>query len=536
MVIDLAQRGLPQWGTWNEVLDDLSSPHPTPCENSHDCTFCLRNRYSRTSELPHEENNTFQMLRVRRMAMHSAIISNKASRSDQSANLDDTHPLILLAPDFWLPKISSRIGKKWSLNVLDLEKFGCHFPFMHVGYTLLAPLTVANSITTVSTLSNFLCCLNSSYTDVPYHNSTHAAMTAHLYNAALLMLGHLDSFTVLERATCIVAALGHDAGHFGKNNNFLALVGDPLAVIYPDSTLENFHAMITFNAILAEDNNIFATLNRDEMSELHKRLVELILATDLSRHFTALRAFFLQVSNNATERPMECQFSRSLALNCSCVVCRKPDFDPDKPSDDQLEEHYKIEIMKMTLKFADVGHASVDWTSHYEWSRRSLAEVYNMADEARHYNSDICARIDRKTHKDYPKKQQAFIRALAMPLGIVLSMSARNHRRMIRFERIIMSRMFDNEQKWDFASESFSEHFESLAKTFVGWSTEQIEELSKRLSALALEELSTEVSDSGNSTIDSSDGDSVNIVKRINELPCVVRMKQDLVDLTESRK
>jgi len=528
MANEFAQYGLPQWGTWNDRLDDLSSLSPTACLNNHDCSFCLRNQYSRTLGLPHEENNTYNMLLIRRMAMHSAIYNNKQARSDQSNNLDDTHPLIMLAPDFWLPRISSRIGKKWSLNILELEKYGCHFPFMHVGYTLLAPLTVAKSITTVSTLSNFLCCLNSSYTDVPYHNSTHAAMVAHLYNTALLILGHLESFTVLERATCIVAALGHDAGHFGKNNNFLALVGDPLAVIYPDSTLENFHTMITFNAILAKGNNIFATLSRDEMSELHKRLVELILATDLSRHFVALREFFALVSKNSSERPMECQFNRSLALDCSCAVCQKPDFDPDKPSDDQLEENYKIEIMKMTLKYADVGHASVDWTEHYEWSRRSLTELYAMADEARHYNSDICARIDRKTHKDYPKKQQAFIRALTMPLGIVVSMSARNHRRMIKFERIIMSRLFENEKRWEFSSEMFSGKFDKLSKTCQKWSSDNLKE-QENVTGVIIECNANESEEKLNDEDESDD-----IVKMINSLPSVARMRQDLIDLTEN--
>lgn len=50
------------------------------------------------------------------------------------------------------------------------------------------------------------------------------------------------AFTPAEVMGLYLAAAGHDAGHFRKNNAFLKNSGHELAATYPTSTLENFHA------------------------------------------------------------------------------------------------------------------------------------------------------------------------------------------------------------------------------------------------------------------------------------------------------
>lgn len=73
-----------------------------------------------------------------------------------------------------------------------------------------------------------------------------------------------------------------------------------MALLYNDqSVLENHHIALAFQLTLQNTNNIniFAKLTREEFTALRQATVEMVLATDMSRHFEYLTKFQQVVSN-----------------------------------------------------------------------------------------------------------------------------------------------------------------------------------------------------------------------------------------------
>lgn len=86
----------------------------------------------------------------------------------------------------------------------------------------------------------------------------------------------LDPFSSL---VLLVAALGHDVGHPGVNNNFLVKLKSPLAQLYNDaSVLESFHCA-AYSQIL---RRYWPTVFHDVC--VRKLMISSILATDMSLH------------------------------------------------------------------------------------------------------------------------------------------------------------------------------------------------------------------------------------------------------------
>eukprot|EP00915_Cephaloidophora_sp_WS-2016_P010846 GHVH01015970.1.p1 GENE.GHVH01015970.1~~GHVH01015970.1.p1 ORF type:complete len:505 (+),score=70.56 GHVH01015970.1:31-1545(+) len=449
----------PQWGLWNEKLLELCAQKPLPCQLVNDCDFC---RKAEEGVKKNENSNPYKVLKNRRIAYAYGVddTSKQVPRTDVLNSYD---PILEADPSKWISRISQGIGRKWSLDVLALEEYGADFPFLHIGYVLLVPLTVAKRTTTVRTLFNFLRVLNHAYNDVSYHNSTHAAQVAHHFNATLKLLGRLDHITTLERAIGVVSSLGHDAGHFGRSNQFIKMTGDPINHLYIDCPLEHYHAFLTFNSILAPHNNIFSTLSREQLQELHKKLVECILYTDLGRHFQVVKQFNRKLKSSIAE---DCNLRNSVDEACNCKRCSSiigfpsPKSGYDNVQDDtNLDEDLKWSIIKMALKLADIGHASLNWDQHYRWSTRAISEYYEESDEAVHFGFVNYSNFDRDDHHVFAQKQQSFIDEITIPIGLNLSMAAFSSSHKRNFDEICLYRMIQNQRQWEHYSDLVLDEF-----------------------------------------------------------------------------
>jgi hypothetical protein len=136
--------------------------------------------------------------------------------------------------------------------------------------------------------------------DNPYHNATHAAdvtQTVH-YIMYPANASEVCTFTNIDVAASYIAAAAHDVGHPGRNNNFLINSDDKLAIRYNDkSVLESYHTAALFKITLEKDKNIFESFSREDYSNIRKKIVSMILATDVSRHFSDLAKFKTKFSN-----------------------------------------------------------------------------------------------------------------------------------------------------------------------------------------------------------------------------------------------
>lgn len=89
----------------------------------------------------------------------------------------------------------------------------------------------------------------------------------------------------------------HDFDHPGRTNAFLVSTFAPQALLYNDrSVLENYHAATAWTLFFSDTEfNWLRCLDRAEFKRFRFLVVELILATDLKRHFDILAEFNAKV-------------------------------------------------------------------------------------------------------------------------------------------------------------------------------------------------------------------------------------------------
>ena len=130
------------------------------------------------------------------------------------------------------------------------------------------------------------------YLPNPYHNATHAA---DVLNSILYLINQTPlstKITELELLGVIIASLGHDVAHPALNNRFLVNNAHEIAVKYNDvSVLENMHSAIVFKLLMSEDKNILENLDSADWFYIRRVIVEMILITDMAKHFELLGLF-----------------------------------------------------------------------------------------------------------------------------------------------------------------------------------------------------------------------------------------------------
>jgi hypothetical protein len=177
----------------------------------------------------------------------------------------------------------------WNVDVFKLQIIA-KTPLALVGYDLIATrlelleqFSIGNE-----TFCNFLHEVECGYPANPYHGALHGA------DAALSVFYFLEeggmraalSLSEIQVLAVVLAALVHDLGHVGVNNQFLSASRDPIALTYNDrSNLENFHIASFFKIICKEEANIFARLEEEEYRTARRTMIEMVLATDMAQHF-----------------------------------------------------------------------------------------------------------------------------------------------------------------------------------------------------------------------------------------------------------
>ena len=103
------------------------------------------------------------------------------------------------------------------------------------------------------------------------------------------MLCHQAVFTPLEVLAAIFAAAIHDVDHPGLTNQYLINSSSELALMYNDeSVLENHHLAVAFKLLQNQNCDIFANLNKKQRQTLRKMVIDMVLATDMSKHMSLL--------------------------------------------------------------------------------------------------------------------------------------------------------------------------------------------------------------------------------------------------------
>ena len=191
----------------------------------------------------------------------------------------------------------------------------------------------------------------------------------------------------LEILSIIISHLAHDVGHPGYTNRFLVNFRDQLAIKcnkYIDndiSVLENMHCCLTFSLLSEPDKNVLESLEDDQYIIVRKLIIELILATDMGKHFEFVGIFKSKYYSSENFETLE----------------------------------YKLDILKMLIKAADIGHAAKKTDIHSNWSFLICEEFFRQGDIERDSGKSISMYCNRETTV-ISKSQIGFLKNIALPV------------------------------------------------------------------------------------------------------------------------
>lgn len=276
----------------------------------------------------------------------------------------------------------------WNFDSFDLNMKTGLKPLSTLGKYCLKLYNITDAFSLVeSKVDKFLSKLEKSYKQNPYHNAVHAA---DILASALYIINNSylsTSLSDLDMLSVIISHLAHDVGHPGFTNRFLVNFQDRLALqcnLYTDndiSVLENMHCSIVFSILAEEDKNILEPLDNDQFLLVRKMVIDMILGTDMGKHFDLLGIFRFK---NHTSQSLE-------------------------------NFEIKLEVLRMLIKVSDIGHAAKSNDIHMNWTLLITEEFFRQGDIEKESKKPVSMYCDRES-TIIAKSQIGFLRNIALPL------------------------------------------------------------------------------------------------------------------------
>uniref|UniRef100_A0A1A8L241 Phosphodiesterase n=1 Tax=Nothobranchius pienaari TaxID=704102 RepID=A0A1A8L241_9TELE len=280
---------------------------------------------------------------------------------------------------------------KWSFNIFRVAEFSNNRPLSCIMYTIFQERELLKTFRIpADTFVTYVMTLEDHYHgNVAYHNSLHAADVTQSTHV-LLSTPALDAvFTDLEILAALFAAAIHDVDHPGVSNQFLINTNSELALMYNDeSVLENHHLAVGFKLLHQENCDIFQNLTKRQRQSLRKLVIDMVLATDMSKHMTLLADLKTMVETKK--------------VTSSGVL---------------LLDHYteRIQVLKNMVHCADLSNPTKPLPLYRQWTERIMEEFFRQGDKERERGMEISAMCDKHT-ASVEKSQVGFIDYIVHPL------------------------------------------------------------------------------------------------------------------------
>ncbi|KAI4873378.1 hypothetical protein NFI96_017376 [Prochilodus magdalenae] len=354
--------------TFLDKQNELEIPSPTPKSRE------------RKRRQPGQQQLMTQISGVRKVT-HGPGISSSCSvaRFGVKTDLED-----LLAKD--LEGIN-----KWGLNIFRIADHSHQRPLTCVMYAIFQERDLMKTFKIpMDTFVTYMMTLEDHYhSDVAYHNSLHAADVAQSTHS-LLSTPALDAvFTDLEILAAIFAAAIHDVDHPGVSNQFLINTNSELALMYNDeSVLENHHLAVGFKLLQGENCDIFQNLSKKQRQSLRRMVIDMVLATDMSKHMSLLADLKTMVETKK--------------VTSSGVL---------------LLDNYtdRIQVLRNMVHCADLSNPTKPLDLYRQWTDRIMEEFFHQGDRERERGMEISPMCDKHT-ASVEKSQVGFIDYIVHPL------------------------------------------------------------------------------------------------------------------------
>lgn len=280
---------------------------------------------------------------------------------------------------------------RWGLNIFKVAEHSHNRPLTCVMFKIFQERDLMRTFKIpTDTFVTFMLTLEDHYhSDVAYHNSLHAADVAQSTHI-LLSTPALDAvFTDLEILAAIFAAAIHDVDHPGVSNQFLINTNSELALMYNDeSVLENHHLAVGFK-LLQEDNcDIFQNLTKKQRQTLRRMVIDMVLATDMSKHMSLLANLKTMVETKK--------------VTSSGVL---------------LLDNYtdRMQVLCNMVHCADLSNPTKPLDLYRQWTDRIMDEFFHQGDREREKGMEISPMCDKHT-ASVERTQVGFIDFIVHPL------------------------------------------------------------------------------------------------------------------------
>ncbi|XP_072920590.1 3',5'-cyclic-AMP phosphodiesterase 4D isoform X11 [Hemitrygon akajei] len=280
---------------------------------------------------------------------------------------------------------------KWDFNVFKVAEYSGNRPLTVVMYTIFQERELLKTFKIPpDTLITYLMTLEDHYhADVAFHNNIHAADVAQSTHVLLSTPALEAVFTDLEILTAIFASAIHDVDHPGVSNQFLINTNSELALMYNDSSvLENHHLAVGFKLLQEENCDIFQNLTKKQRLSLRKMVIDIVLATDMSKHMNLLADLKTMVETKK--------------VTSSGVLLL------DNYSD-------RIQVLQNMVHCADISNPTKPLQLYRQWTDRIMEEFFRQGDRERERGMEISPMCDEH-NASIEKTQVGFIDYIVHPL------------------------------------------------------------------------------------------------------------------------
>ncbi|XP_031712090.1 cAMP-specific 3',5'-cyclic phosphodiesterase 4D isoform X2 [Anarrhichthys ocellatus] len=280
---------------------------------------------------------------------------------------------------------------KWGRNVFKISEFSGNRPLTVMMYTIFQERDLLKTFKIpLDTFITYLMTLEDHYHgDVAYHNNIHAADVTQSTHVLLSTPALEAVFTDLEILAAIFASAIHDVDHPGVSNQFLISTNSELALMYNDSSvLENHHLAVGFKLLQEENCDIFQNLAKKQRQSLRKMVIDIVLATDMSKHMNLLADLKTMVETKK--------------VTSSGVLLL------DNYSD-------RIQVLQNMVHCADLSNPTKPLQLYRQWTDRIMEEFFSQGDRERERGMEISPMCD-KHNASVEKSQVGFIDYIVHPL------------------------------------------------------------------------------------------------------------------------
>ncbi|XP_076783299.1 high affinity cAMP-specific and IBMX-insensitive 3',5'-cyclic phosphodiesterase 8B isoform X10 [Arvicanthis niloticus] len=291
--------------------------------------------------------------------------------------------------------------ESWDFNIFELEAVTHKRPLVYLGLKVFSRFGVCEFLNcTETTLRAWLQVIEANYhSSNAYHNSTHAADVLH---ATAFFLGKervKGSLDQLDEVAALIAATVHDVDHPGRTNSFLCNAGSELAVLYNDTAvLESHHTALAFQLTVKDTKcNIFKNIDRNHYRTLRQAIIDMVLATEMTKHFEHVNKFVNSINKPLAAEPWSDRLFQSEGSDCEC-----------NPTGKNFPEN-QILIKRMMIKCADVANPCRPLDLCIEWAGRISEEYFAQTDEEKRQGLPVVMPVFDRNTCSIPKSQISFI-------------------------------------------------------------------------------------------------------------------------------